>query len=341
MASPDSPTCPTCQAVLVLGANGYDTFWSCPNGHGAACTMTAAYGHVQEDEIKAIWQGSTDAAAGERSCPMCGKPMVDVSVGVDADEVEAGQPGDGADTVTASVAVCREDELFWLDATVIGQLPKDIPNPAPPPVDEHALEAVRATFVAGLAASEERTGVLSRMASAVTGRRTPLTVDPISPSALPPLPPTAVRRRRRRKPRPHRLPHPRRPHRRPTSRVIGWLEHWWAGDPGTAFSDFAGIAGLLLTAAALLWAWWHTRCRVIWCYRPGRHPVRGTTWKVCPNHHTLAHHTALHRKHAAKHPNRLAHGESWTTAADTAAEPAVSPAAAAVAIADRGPATQP
>ena len=35
MASPDSPTCPTCQAVLALGASGYDTFWSCPNGHGA------------------------------------------------------------------------------------------------------------------------------------------------------------------------------------------------------------------------------------------------------------------------------------------------------------------
>jgi hypothetical protein len=186
MASPDSPTCPTCQAVLVLGANGYDTFWSCPNGHGAACTMTAAYGHVQEDEIKAIWQGSKDAAPGERSCPMCATPMVDVSVGVDADEAAAGEPGDCADTVTARIAVCREDELFWLDATVIGQLPKDMPNPPPPPVDEHALEAVRATFVAGLQASEEHTGVLSRMASAVTGRRAPLPVDPVSTSALPP-----------------------------------------------------------------------------------------------------------------------------------------------------------
>ncbi len=192
MASPDSPTCPTCQAVLALGANGYDTFWSCPNGHGAACTMTAAYGHVQEDEIKAIWQGSKDAAAGERSCPMCGSPMVDVSVKADADEAEAGQPGDGAGAVTASIAVCREDELFWLDATVIGQLPKDIPNPEPPRIDEHALEAVRATFVAGLEASEEHTGVLSRMASAVTGRRAQVPVDPIPASALPPLPPTAV-----------------------------------------------------------------------------------------------------------------------------------------------------
>jgi len=51
---------------------------------------------------------------------------------------------------------------------------------------------VRATFVAGLQASEEHTGVLSRMASAVTGRRTPLPVDPIPASDLPPLPPTAV-----------------------------------------------------------------------------------------------------------------------------------------------------
>jgi hypothetical protein len=192
MASPDSPTCPTCQAVLALGANGYDTFWSCPNGHGAACTMTAAYGHVQDDEIKAIWQGSKDAAAGERSCPMCGTPMVDVSVAVDADEAAAGQPGDGAGAATASIAVCREDELFWLDATVIGQLPGEIANPAPPPVDEHALEAVRATFVAGLEASEEHTGVLSRMASAVTGRRTRVPVDPIPTSALPPLSPTAA-----------------------------------------------------------------------------------------------------------------------------------------------------
>jgi hypothetical protein len=92
--------------------------------------------------------------------------------------------------------------------------------------------------------------------------------------------------------------------------VIHWLEHWWAGSPGTAFSDFAGLAGLLLTALALFWAWWHTRCRVVWCARPGRHPVRGTTWKVCPNHHTLKHHRQLHAKHAQRHPDRLGHDES-------------------------------
>ena len=193
MASPDSPTCPTCQALLVLGANGYDTFWSCPNGHGAACTMTAAYGHVQEDEIKGIWQGSKDAAAPASVPARCAARPWSTSASLWMPTRPGPvEPGDRAGAVTATIAVCREDELFWLDATVIGQLPKDIPNPAPAPVDEHALEAVRATFVAGLEAGEERAGVLLRMASAVTGRRTPLRVDPIPTSALPPLPSNAV-----------------------------------------------------------------------------------------------------------------------------------------------------
>ena len=92
--------------------------------------------------------------------------------------------------------------------------------------------------------------------------------------------------------------------------MIGWLENWWAGAPGTAFSDFAGLAGLVLTTAAILWAWWHTRCRVVLCARPGRFAVRGTTWKVCPNHHTLRHHHELHERHRERHPDRLGHGES-------------------------------
>jgi hypothetical protein len=116
--------------------------------------------------------------------------------------------------------------------------------------------------------------------------------------------------------------------------VIRWLEHWWAGSPGTAFSDFAGLAGLLLTGAALLWAWWHTRCRVLWCYRPGHHPVKGTTWKVCSNHHTIEHHRELHRRHTARHPRRLAHGESWESDGD-----GVSPGAAAASAAS-GPAAR-
>ena len=50
-----------------------------------------------------------------------------------------------ARTVTASVAVCREDELFWLDATVIGAAAQGRPGPSPAPAADRAstLEAVR------------------------------------------------------------------------------------------------------------------------------------------------------------------------------------------------------
>ena len=165
----DSPTCPGCQAVLVLGAEGRETFWSCPNGHGAACTMTAAYGQMQEDEIRSIWQASAGGEAGTCACPICGNPMVTVSAGVDADEADAGAPGDGPDTATVTVEVCREDELFWLDAGVIPQLPKDIPNPEPAPDDESKVQAVRQTFAAGLdeARLQQKRGFLSRLGGSI------------------------------------------------------------------------------------------------------------------------------------------------------------------------------
>jgi hypothetical protein len=194
----DSPTCPSCQAVLVLGADGRETFWSCPNGHGAACTMTAAYGQLQEDEIKAIWQASAEAEAGSCACPICGTAMVTVSVGVDADEADSGATGDGADTASVTVEVCREDELFWLDAGVIPQLPRDLPNPEPEPTpdEESKLEAVRQTFAAGLeqARLEEKRGFLSRVTESMGGRRSSVgpnlaQVPPAVPAA--PAPPEA------------------------------------------------------------------------------------------------------------------------------------------------------
>jgi hypothetical protein len=42
----------------------------------------------------------------------------------------------------------------------------------------------------------------------------------------------------------------------------------------------------------------------------GRHAVTGTTWKVCPNHHTVAHHRQLAEHHRTRHPDRLGHGDS-------------------------------
>jgi Zn-finger nucleic acid-binding protein len=167
------PTCPNCHAVLQLGAVGGANVWSCPNGHGVACTVTAAYGRLQEDEIKEIWHQSESAPAGSRSCPMCGKPMVQVTAGVDADEATDGDAGDGADTATVVVDVCRDDEVFWLDAGELDEFPQDIPTPQPSEQDLKNLEAVRQTFGAGLdeeARQEATSGVLNRLASLVSAR---------------------------------------------------------------------------------------------------------------------------------------------------------------------------
>jgi hypothetical protein len=97
------------------------------------------------------------------------------------------------------------------------------------------------------------------------------------------------------------------------------LDTWWAGTPGSAWSDVTSVLGFVLTVVALVWAWWHTCCKVFWCVRPGKHQVKSTTWKVCPNHHTHAHHARLAKKHADEHPDRLGHGESWHTAGEAEA----------------------
>jgi Zn-finger nucleic acid-binding protein len=156
-ASPESPACPTCHATLVLGANGLTSFWSCPNSHGVACTMTAAYGHVQQDEILKIWHGSEKAAAGARGCPVCGKAMVEVAV---------------EDAAGVTVDVCRDDELFWLDSGELDQLPRDAPAPAPSAEEERNLEAVRQTFDAGLEEGfrKEMSSPLNRLADRISGR---------------------------------------------------------------------------------------------------------------------------------------------------------------------------
>jgi Zn-finger nucleic acid-binding protein len=186
----------------VLGANGQAAFWSCPNGHGVACTVTAAYGRVQEDEIARIWHGSEQAAAGSRACPMCGKPMVEVAAGVDADEANEGDPGDQADTATVTVDVCREDEVFWLDAGELDQLPQDKPDAQLSEQELRNIEAVRQTFIAGVdegLREQQTSGVLNHLANLVSQRHPAFSsmltggaAAPLPAQTTPPAPPAPV-----------------------------------------------------------------------------------------------------------------------------------------------------
>ena len=162
-ANPDSPICPVCQANLALGANGLTGFWSCPNGHGAACTVTAAYGHVQDEEIRAIWQASATAAAGARACPMCGHAMVEVP----ADAAAAA----GAQAAKVQVDVCRDDELFWLDAGEADQLPKSDPQTPLTAEQERGLAEIRQTFDDALdQGARDSEGVFDRLTDRIAQR---------------------------------------------------------------------------------------------------------------------------------------------------------------------------
>jgi Zn-finger nucleic acid-binding protein len=163
-ASPETPICPSCQTPLALGANGLTGFWSCPNGHGAACTVTAAYGHVQDEEIRAIWQASAQGQPGSRACPMCGRPMVEVSV----DAATAA----GAQAAKVAVDVCRDDELFWLDAGEVDQLPKSAPAAAPSVEEEQNFAAIRKSFDDAVdeGIREQHHGLFDRMTDRIAER---------------------------------------------------------------------------------------------------------------------------------------------------------------------------
>lgn len=72
------------------------------------------------------------------------------------------------------------------------------------------------------------------------------------------------------------------------------------------------VVGNLL--ASVLWAlpaWLillrKLHCAEARCLRPGRFPVKGTTYHTCHKHTTRAAHARLTEKHAVKHPEQHEH----------------------------------
>jgi hypothetical protein len=83
--------------------------------------------------------------------------------------------------------------------------------------------------------------------------------------------------------------------------IIQWLltNPEWLSVQGL-FQNYGGLLSIIGAAA-----YWHASCDAHkWCWRPGRMPVRGTTWRVCGNHHTREHHDRLFHLHKIKHPSR-------------------------------------
>ncbi len=154
-----APKCPQCGAELKLGASGKLDAWSCPAGHGLGFTLSEAYERIEGDEVQAIWHASEQAAPGKYACPMCSRPMVNVTVGVGGE----GSPQEALD-------VCRDDEFIWFDPGELDEFAEHT-QAAQPSADElQKIDQIRASFDHDLddaAAAEESRGVMNRFANHV------------------------------------------------------------------------------------------------------------------------------------------------------------------------------
>lgn len=145
--------CPQCRTTLAAVAYGDFDTWECKDGHGVGITLTEAYGHFQEDEIRAIWQAAKSAPQSSLRSPALGQPMVAVTVAVDDDEVE-GSPAGGSRLVTLDVA--PDEQFLWFHVVDFKAMPADLPNPAPSADELAKLEQIRAQSREAIAADTRR-----------------------------------------------------------------------------------------------------------------------------------------------------------------------------------------
>jgi len=165
-----SPQCPDCHAVLELGARGRLDVWACPAGHGVGFTLSEAHERAQEDELSELWHGAETASPGKHACPMCDRLMVNVTIGVDADESSEGEPGDAADRVHVSLDVCREDQFIWFDPGELEELPEDLPEPKPSAAEVDEIARIRKAYDRDLDAAYDDDSLLGRFADRVATR---------------------------------------------------------------------------------------------------------------------------------------------------------------------------
>lgn len=152
-----APECPVCRSPLGLGSQGALDSWTCPQGHGLAMTLSEAHGRLQDDEIAELWQLARAARGGGRPSPFAPHaPMARIVVPFDADDAEAGSPGDGPEDGVVELDVDVEQQFIWFDAGESDALPHDLAD-APPSAEELSrLAQVRAQFGSDLEAALDR-----------------------------------------------------------------------------------------------------------------------------------------------------------------------------------------
>ena len=137
-------TCPRCGTTLTKGTHKNDIdSWACSNHHGVGISLSEAWGHLQDDEVKAIWSAAKNGHASPLKSPVLGKDMVRVEIAVDGDE-EVGNRGPGAFQVELDVDV--DEQFIWFDSGELERLPDDLPNPQMSEEDRKHLEEMAQQF---------------------------------------------------------------------------------------------------------------------------------------------------------------------------------------------------
>ena len=143
--------CPRCQTPLIKNTqkSDFDT-WACPNHDGVGMTLSEAWGHLQDDEVKAIWRAAKNGRPSELKSPVFGRDMVRIEITVDEDE-EDGNRGPGAFQMELDVSV--DEQFIWFDAGELERMPDDIPNPPLSEAERKQIDAIAQQFGDALMAS--------------------------------------------------------------------------------------------------------------------------------------------------------------------------------------------
>ncbi len=115
-----SMTCPTCHLLLEQGHRSGLGTWQCPSGHGVLINLVEAYGHLQPDELEAIWTTAQRSSRGGLRSPVDSTPMTEVTISVD-DDPRIGAAGGEQRDVTIEVDV--KNRLAWFSLDDLRSMP--------------------------------------------------------------------------------------------------------------------------------------------------------------------------------------------------------------------------
>ena len=115
-----SKVCPECGTQLQLGRRRGLTIYPCSQGHGVGINLLDAYGHFQEDELEAIWEGCRTAPLSSLPSPITGHPMAEVTFTAD-DDLQHGNEGRNARDITIEVDV--ENRFGWFSVEELEDMP--------------------------------------------------------------------------------------------------------------------------------------------------------------------------------------------------------------------------